>query len=312
MRIESQQPLLRGLGRIEAQQARHHQLQQVNPLRVLQIDPPAAPPPRHLSGTDPQQLSKAPLRPKVVAEGGDLLGRGYRHASSLAQRFSLRGLSLGRDIYCSHASRFRLPVDESMMDFNREEHRWYALIGAALAISGILLLIRYTSDGNDRTSPGSRALTVRPQPAAARHAPPSGAWEATGIVVYVPPSVDSTQPEGTVVKRPWKFTRVCRGECKVIFTRGTLYGPSTTTLVARGKRFIANFPPVEVPCAYHRSYSGPRHLSGESHDAYVLWWEGNSQLRAVEHRTETGCNPTTDPPDVTRWRSKPAVAANRL
>jgi hypothetical protein len=226
------------------------------------------------------------------------------------------------------------------VDFGREELRWYALIGAAVAISGVLLLVKHWNDGGGdsagaatpplaRQQAASGASATAPRPASTQQATPprskakppakpkassapspkrtasdlpAGAWEATGIVTYVPPDAESTQPLGTVIERHWRFSRDYRGECRVVFTRTTLYGPSTTTLIRRGKRFAANFPPVDVPCAYPRGYPGPRRLHGESHESYVLWWEGRTQLRAVEHRSETGCYPGTSPPDVTRWR----------
>ncbi|HWC49607.1 MAG TPA: hypothetical protein VG448_12055, partial [Solirubrobacterales bacterium] len=38
------------------------------------------------------------------------------------------------------------------MDLSREEHRWYALIGAALAISAILLLVKQFTNDNARSN----------------------------------------------------------------------------------------------------------------------------------------------------------------
>jgi hypothetical protein len=61
VRVHSQQPLLGGFRRVQPQQAPHHQLEQVNPLGVLQVDPAAAAPARHLSRAHPEQLSEAAL-----------------------------------------------------------------------------------------------------------------------------------------------------------------------------------------------------------------------------------------------------------
>jgi len=135
----------------------------------------------------------------------------------------------------------------------------------------------------------------------------AGGWTAIGRVTFVPASDNSNQPEGSVLRRPWKFDRVCRsGECRVFFARGTLYGPSLTWLVPHGGYYTAKFPPVTVPCAYPRDYPYPRHVSGQSHDSYRLRWsEDGTRLLAVEHRQQTGCYPTTSPPDVTRWRATP-------
>jgi hypothetical protein len=130
----------------------------------------------------------------------------------------------------------------------------------------------------------------------------AGPWEAIGEVVYVPPNVNSNQPVGSIRERPWSFEEVCRARCEIVFTRGTLYGPSVTRLVKRGRFFIADFPPVEVPCSYPPGSSYPRRSSGQSHSRYKLRWSNDrTQLRAVEHRFQTGCYPTTDPPDVTHW-----------
>jgi hypothetical protein len=84
----------------------------------------------------------------------------------------------------------------------------------------------------------------------------------------------------------------------------TLYGPSATFLLERGRFFFAKFPPVRVPCNYPRGSSYRRHAYGKSHDTYKLWWsDDRSQLYAVEHRTQSGCYRATDPPDLTRWRA---------
>jgi hypothetical protein len=129
-----------------------------------------------------------------------------------------------------------------------------------------------------------------------------GSWEATGEMIYVPPNVNSNQPVGSIRERPWSFEEVCRARCEIVFTRGTLYGPSVTRLVKRGRFFFADFPPVKVPCSYPPGSSYPRRSSGQSHSRYKLRWSSDrTRLLAIEHRFQTGCYPTTDPPDVTRW-----------
>jgi hypothetical protein len=141
-----------------------------------------------------------------------------------------------------------------------------------------------------------------PEPGQAAAAGFDGSWAAVGRVVYVPPTTISNQPVGSVRNRPWSFREVCAGSCRIVFTRGTLYGPSVTELVERGRFFIADFPPVTVPCAYPRGWNGARHSSGQSHSRYKLWWSNErTRLRAVEHRFQTGCYDTPDKPDITRW-----------
>ena len=53
--------LLRRLGLVEAQERGHDELQEVEPLRVLGIDPPAAPPAAHLSRADAEGGGELPL-----------------------------------------------------------------------------------------------------------------------------------------------------------------------------------------------------------------------------------------------------------
>ena len=134
---------------------------------------------------------------------------------------------------------------------------------------------------------------------------PSGGWKAIGVVVWVPPKTMSNQPRGTVLKRPWDFHRVCRdGDCKFMFSRWTLYGPSATWLVQHGRFFTARFPPVRVPCTYPQGSSYTRHPYGQSHDYYKLRWSSNrTRIGAIERRIQTGCYRRTDPPDITRWRA---------
>lgn len=134
---------------------------------------------------------------------------------------------------------------------------------------------------------------------------PAGRWEATGRVARVAPNVLTNQPPGTVLKRPWAFGRECHRTCKVVFSRLTLYGRSVTSLARHGRRFFtARFPPVRVPCSYPRGSSYHRRQYGQSHDSYELWWSSDrTRIHAVEHRLQTGCYSTTDPPDVTRWNA---------
>ncbi len=133
---------------------------------------------------------------------------------------------------------------------------------------------------------------------------PAGRWEATGRVVWVAPNVLTNQPPGTVLERPWAFSRECRRTCKIVFSRMTLYGRSVTSLTRHGRFFTAKFPPVRVPCSYPEGSSYPRRRYGQSHDSYKLRWSSDpTQIHAIERRRETGCYDTTDPPDVTRWHA---------
>jgi hypothetical protein len=138
---------------------------------------------------------------------------------------------------------------------------------------------------------------------------PPGAWKAIGVVTSQPATY-SNQPVGAVLKRPWTFVKSCKSSCHTLFLRQTLYGPSATELVpTAGGLFTAVFPPVTVPCYYTRDYSGPRHPFGQSHDSYKLWWSADrGEIHAVELRTQTGCYPTAEAPDVTRWRATRASA----
>ena len=117
--------------------------------------------------------------------------------------------------------------------------------------------------------------------------------------------MNSNQPEGTTLKRPWSFKEVCADTCKIAFRRETLYGPSATWLVPHESFFTAEFPAVTVPCAYPEDSTYEQHPTGESHDTYKLWLTADDNIEAVEQRLETGCYPTPDPPNITRWKGTP-------
>ncbi len=191
------------------------------------------------------------------------------------------------------------------MSFRSQLRPWHLVVAAALAVAVCLSLLR----GSTRHSAGDPEGSAPSSHHAADLGPanvplPRGGWEATGKVVWVAPNVHANQPPGTVLRRPWEFQKVCWGPCKVEFSRWTLYGPSQTLLVRHGHFFTAKFPPVRVPCAYPRGSSYPRHSYGQSHDSYKLWWSNDhNHIHAIEHRTETGCYRTPDPPDVTRWHA---------
>lgn len=144
-----------------------------------------------------------------------------------------------------------------------------------------------------------------PDPGRAGSPPsPEGNWAATGEVQWVDPGVNSSQPPGTILNRPWNFQEICNESCRIAFTRGTLYGPSVTWLVRDGRGYTADFPPVRVPCAYPKGYPYARHPSGYSHDWYRLRWSSDHRkLLAVERRTQTGCYSTPERPDTTRWQA---------
>jgi hypothetical protein len=132
---------------------------------------------------------------------------------------------------------------------------------------------------------------------------PPGEWEATGVVTKVlPPGLNTNEPEGEILKRPWTFRTVCHESCRTMFLRQTLYGPSRTSLVRHGSVYVANFPPVTVPCFYWRGWTGPRPPYGKSYDSYRLARAGgHTEIVAIEHRLSTGCEGETS--DVTRWRA---------
>jgi hypothetical protein len=186
---------------------------------------------------------------------------------------------------------------------------WRLIVAAALG--AVAYASFHSSGGDSARDPGSSPVQ------SARYATglgpaniplPQGGWGATGRVAWVSPNAMTNQPPGTVLKRPWDFHKVCRGTCKIVFSRWTLYGPSATWLVKHGRFFTARFPPVRVPCSYPRGSSYPHRLFGQSHDYYKLWWSSDgSQIRATEHRTQTGCYRTPDPPDVTRWQATRAT-----
>jgi len=192
---------------------------------------------------------------------------------------------------------------------------WHRLAAALVTVACLLLFrgLARDSAGVPRSSSASSEHYARSLGPANIPLPP-GRWEATGTIVWVAPNVMTNQPPGTVLRRPWNFHSVCRGTCKLVFSRWTLYGPSVTPLVKHGRFFIAQFPPVEVPCAYPRGSSYPRHPFGQSHDRYKLWWSSDrTEIYAIERRIQTGCYRTPDP-DVTRWhaiRATPASLAER-
>lgn len=192
------------------------------------------------------------------------------------------------------------------MPFVSQLNLWRLIVAAALGAIAYVSLVH----GSNRESAGDPVGSpVQSAHYATGLGPaniplPQGGWEATGRVVWVSPNAISNQPPGAVLKRPWDFHEVCRRACKIVFSRWTLYGPSATWLVKHGRFFTARFPPVRVPCSYPRGSSYPRHLSGQSHDYYKLWWSSDGNwIHAIEHRTQTGCYRTPDPPDVTRWQA---------
>jgi len=116
--------------------------------------------------------------------------------------------------------------------------------------------------------------------------PPTGIWAATGTVlsaVHLASAYGSVHA-GEVRKRPWAFKTICKlSWCRTLFLRGTLYGPSVTTLAAHHGYYTAAFPPVAVRC----SYSGE--LLGQLHDSYTLWWSANRhQILALERSRGSG------------------------
>lgn len=213
---------------------------------------------------------------------------------------------------------------------------WWLFAVGIVAVVAIFLLLR-DSGGDDSSStaaiaqgapapsvdstapaepvpadPAAATAQGAAEPAAATPPFPSGSWDATGRIVSVEPNVDSNQPVGTALRRPWSFEEVCQETCKVVFSRMTLYGPSLTWLLQRGTLFVAKFPPVTVPCSYPREYTGPRQISGESHDEYELWWsDDGTRLEASEQRVQTGCYPPPNLPDETHWEASP-VAGEEL
>lgn len=183
----------------------------------------------------------------------------------------------------------------------QKRHRRLPAAAAALAALSSILVLGCSTQGSDPAGPDVSNLGPANVPL------PPGEWAATGIVQKGTPL--SNQPPGTVLKRPWTFKKTCIPSCRRMFLRWTLYGPSVTRLVAHGGFFTAKFPPVEVPCTYPRGSSYTRHRFGQSHDSYRLRWSADGRrINAVEYRLETGCYPTPDPPDVTRWT---AVRASR-
>lgn len=218
---------------------------------------------------------------------------------------------------------------------SRKQPWWLFAVGVIGVVAIFLLLRNSGEDGAGssttvvkQSEPAASGSTAPDAPAAADPAPvgdqtaaepatttlplPSGGWDATGRVVSVEPNVDSNQPPGTVLERPWSFEEVCQETCKVVFSRMTLYGLSVTWLLRRDNVFVAKFPPVTVPCSYPRGSSYPRHVSGESHDEYELWWsDDGTRLESIEHRVQTGCYPPPNPPDVTRWEATP-IAGEEL
>jgi hypothetical protein len=205
---------------------------------------------------------------------------------------------------------------------------WLRFAIAAVAIALFFLLLRGSGGGghdppevakggqgsaiaeSHRDPASTRAETPAPQPAALPDSDPAespsleGNWSAVGEVQWVDSGVNSNQPPGTILNRPWNFQEICAESCRIAFTRGTLYGPSVTWLVQDGRGYTADFPPVQVPCAYPRGSSYARHPFGYSHDWYRLWWSpDHTKLLAVEHRTQTGCYSTPERPDTTRWQA---------
>jgi hypothetical protein len=184
--------------------------------------------------------------------------------------------------------------------------QWVPVTVAVVALSAFVLgCSAGSADLNSGADPG-QGIDFGP----ANVPLPPGEWAATGIVQRGPEA--SNQPPGTMLKRPWSFRKRCDPACRILFLRWTLYGPSVTRLVAHGGFFTAKFPPVRVPCVYPRGSSYVRHPYGESHDSYRLWWSADGRrIDAVEHRVETGCYPTPEPPDLTRWtavRARPSGA----
>lgn len=194
------------------------------------------------------------------------------------------------------------------MRFGAPVKPWRMVAAFVLAAAACLSLISRGRDGGDAAGdpglPSSSNPHYSKDLGPANIPLPSGGWDATGRVIWVPPKVLTNEPPGAVLRRPWSFRRVCVRSCRIVFSRWTLYGPSVTVLVMHGRAFTAKFPPVTVPCAYPRGSSYPRRRYGQSHDSYRLWWShDHTQIHAIEHRTETGCYRTPDPPDVTRWRA---------
>src|SRR4029079_19392607 len=89
-RIEAEEPFLCRLGLVEAQERGHDQLEQVEPLCVVRIDPLSAPPAAHLSRADAERGGEFSLRMEVLAQGLHLEGCGNGHGRSVAQHKVLR------------------------------------------------------------------------------------------------------------------------------------------------------------------------------------------------------------------------------
>jgi hypothetical protein len=112
---------------------------------------------------------------------------------------------------------------------------------------------------------------------------PPGEWTATGTVLRESNSAD--EPVGTVLKRPWTFTKICEPSCRTLFLRQTLYGPSETVVIARHGFYTAAFPPVTVPCAHP---PGESTGTAQTYARYTLRWSANhEQLLAVEQKRST-------------------------
>ncbi len=187
------------------------------------------------------------------------------------------------------------PIAPAMRVRHREKPRLAAAASLA-ALSGFLLL--GCSAGDPNRDPG---IDFGP----ANIPLPHGQWAAIGTVLKGEEM--SNEPPGTVLKRPWTFKRVCDPSCHRVFLRWTLYGPSITRLVAHGRFYTANFPPVEVPCVYPRGSHYTHHRYGGSHDNYKLWWSADGKhVHAMERQTETGCYPTPGVPTLTRWSASRA------
>jgi len=118
------------------------------------------------------------------------------------------------------------------------------------------------------------------------------------------------EPAGTRLIRPWTFRKVCARECRTLFLRQTLYGPSETVLVANHGIYTAVFPPVTTACAH---YPGEDAGTAQSHDTYTLWWSHDRRhIIAVEHQrsvSENCPNTQTDRWVATRTEAAAAVPA---
>src|SRR5690348_14473797 len=127
---------------------------------------------------------------------------------------------------------------------SRSTQAWLQFAIAAIGVAAFFLLLRGSGGGghsapdvpagnrvaaeaNLHRPPESVAAEARspvaadPDPGPAEEPSLEGDWAARGEVQWVDPGVNSTQPPGTILNRPWSFQEICRASCRVAFARGT-------------------------------------------------------------------------------------------